>query len=100
MMILMVMMNVIMIWMFSSVGGYGAGGVDSEKGSPYNNIDNYGHLGGFLTGIFVGLWLPAPIEKSSWTNGTKFVGIALTSTFFVLSFSLFFATKGWKLMYL
>lgn len=46
MMILMVMMNVIMIWMFSSVGGYGAGGVDSEKGSPYNNIDNYGHLGG------------------------------------------------------
>jgi len=34
----------------------------SPTDNTFYNSDNYGHLGGFLTGIFCGLAIPKPLE--------------------------------------
>ena len=38
------------------------GSIVTINGGPGNiKIDNYGHFGGFLTGLLVGLWVLTPL---------------------------------------
>lgn len=72
-------------------------GTENEEileGNKQLSTDGIGHFGGFLAGILIGLWLPEPIRVSDWTKNSKYVGIALTSVFFFLSFVLFFTVDG------
>lgn len=77
------------IWAISSMSGYG-----STTALTVINSDGYGHLGGFLTGILIGLCIPEPIETTNYTKGARIVGLVLSGVFFLLCWVLFYTTKG------
>ncbi|KRX00669.1 hypothetical protein PPERSA_00896 [Pseudocohnilembus persalinus] len=87
MMLCMVMMNGFFIFMLSSISVYGGG---------QESTDGYGHLGGFLTGIWIGLIIPKPLEFSNFSKNCKFIGMALYGTWFLLCFVLFYTTSDLK----
>lgn len=81
----MVAMNCLLIFMLSSISMYG-GSTDT--------IDNYGHFGGLITGVWIGLIIPNPLEDSTYARNCRFVGLALLGTWFFLSFLLFYTTAN------
>jgi membrane associated rhomboid family serine protease len=64
--------------------------IPSEEGSA---IDNFGHLGGLISGIFLGLCIPKPRIKGEYERNCRIVGIVLISSFALLTFSLFYFFK-------
>lgn len=61
MMTCMVTLITIIFLLLSATGGYGNPDV---TGDTSIKVDNYGHLGGLLTGLLIGLFIPKPIEES------------------------------------
>jgi len=84
----MVIFNCILIWFLSSMGDYGSGSNDKI------NTDDLGHLGGFLAGILIGLWIPKPMEASPWTKNVRMIGMAMSGIFYALPLILFFTVKA------
>ena len=60
-----------------------------------NQVDNFGHLGGLITGIFGGMWLVRPINGrvGSYEKKASRVGWIVVLIYFVLGFTLFFTLR-------
>jgi len=59
--------------------------------SKESAVDNYGHLGGLLTGTFAGMFLVKPQGGATlYEKRVKIIGQCLTVFFFVLCFCLFY----------
>lgn len=81
---------IILMNLMFSFGGFGTT-APSGNSSSYQT-DNYGHLGGLLTGAFSGMFILSPIggPPEQYEKNVKYVGYGLTLLYFVLGFSLFF----------
>jgi rhomboid protease GluP len=54
------------------------------------NIDNYGHIGGFFSGLFSSFFLVKPIENTPHVRKLQLSGIILNGLYFVIGFVCFF----------
>ena len=64
----------------------------SANGQSQSLVDNYGHLGGLITGAFAGMIMVTPMggPAGPYEKKVKVAGIVLTSIFFATFFALFF----------
>ena len=65
----------------------------STNSSSSNNIDFFGHLGGFLTGI----WMPAiekPLNNENYELGIRIIFVCLFVAQFAITFIVFFLEKS------
>lgn len=88
--ICLIVFIIIMNLMFS-VGGIDSSGPNVGSASFYQT-DNYGHLGGLLTGAFVGMFILTPIggPPEKYEKNVKYFGYGITAFYFILGMSLFF----------
>jgi len=74
---------------------FGLGGSTDQKES---RIDNVGHLGGLLTGVFAGMFLINPLGGAPglYEKRAKITGVCMTCFFFILCLALAFTVKNPK----
>lgn len=65
-------------------------GSRNAAGKNDNLTDNWGHLGGFITGAVSGLWLIKPLFQNKYEHVCKMVGIGLTLAYFIINIILFY----------
>ena len=58
-----------------------------------STVDNYGHLGGFIVGIFLSFVIVKPIQPDNHHNILYKIGYLIIISFFVLGFILFYTTR-------
>ena len=61
-------------------------------GSP-SLIDNFGHFGGFLVGIFSSFTILKPLQVSGWEQRLKKINFVLLACYFIIGFSLFYTVR-------
>lgn len=85
MLVCLAVVMVIMVFLLSS-SGFGTSSVAGYE----SNIDNYGHIGGFITGVLAGVVIPKSINKGPYETKAKYFCGFLLTLFFILAFTLFF----------
>jgi rhomboid protease GluP len=60
-----------------------------------DGVDNWGHLGGLITGIFSGMWLITPMDNvvETFEKTVSRVGWCVLAFYFVLGVTLFFTVR-------
>ncbi|KAL4512592.1 hypothetical protein ABPG72_020429 [Tetrahymena utriculariae] len=82
--VLFAFLMVAMIFLLGASMGYGTTPGYSQ------NIDNYGHLGGMITGILAGVVIPKPIYSGSYEKNAKIICGSLLALYTLLTFIMFF----------
>lgn len=65
----------------------------SLPGSSVQSVDQYGHIGGFISGLLLSLVLPTPILYQSYEKSAKITGAILLALFIALCLVYFYFIK-------
>ncbi|EGR29263.1 rhomboid family protein, putative [Ichthyophthirius multifiliis] len=72
--------TIIIIWVFLLSSGF----------STKSGVDNFGHLGGFITGLLAGICIPKPFQQTDYEMKAKFISGGLLAFFLGLMLILFY----------
>lgn len=82
------------IMMVAFVFLQGTIGASGSNDNYVLNTDNYGHLGGLITGVFAGVLILKPISANNYEKKAKMIFGGCLALFFVLTFVLFYTATS------
>ena len=71
-------MNIIFMALLSS-------GTKTAQSQTSTSVDNWGHLGGFISGLILGLYFIDPLFQSNYASTCKIIGGIVSLLYFLIN---------------